>query len=39
MLEAVRDTFGRKPEGGWPVNYAPVDVGLGPYTAPYVAQP
>ena len=39
MLEAVRDTFGRKPEGGWPVNYAPVDVGLGPYTAPYVVQP
>ena len=28
MLEAVRDTFGRKPAEGWPVNYAPEDVGL-----------
>ena len=27
-LEAVRDTFGRKPAGGWPVNFAPEDVGL-----------
>ena len=28
MLEAVRDTFGKKPATGWPVNYAPADVGL-----------
>ena len=31
MLEAVRDTFGEKPTQGWPLNYAPEDVGLGPY--------
>ena len=30
-LEAVRDTFGEKPTEGWPPNYAPEDVGLGPY--------
>ena len=34
MLEAVRDTFGEKPAGGWPLNYAPEDVGLGPYPCP-----
>ena len=28
MFEAVRDVFGRKPATGWPVNYAPEDVGL-----------
>jgi len=28
MLEAVRDTFGEKPSGGWPVNFSPEDVGL-----------
>lgn len=28
IFEAVRDTFGRKPAGGWPVNHAPEDVGL-----------
>ena len=27
MLEAVRDTFGKRPAGGWPLNYAPEDVG------------
>lgn len=31
VLEAVRDTFGEKPPEGWPLNYAPEDVGLGPY--------
>ncbi|MBT3382043.1 MAG: hypothetical protein HN742_26050 [Lentisphaerae bacterium] len=31
MYEAVRDTFARKPKGGWPMNYGPSDVGLGPY--------
>lgn len=28
ILEAVRETFARKPSGGWPLNYAPEDVGL-----------
>ena len=28
ILEAVRETFGRKPDNGWPVNYAPEDIGL-----------
>ena len=28
ILEAVRDAFARKPPEGWPVNYAPEDVGL-----------
>lgn len=32
MLEAVRETFARKPPEGFPLNYAPKDVGLGPYT-------
>ena len=31
MLEAVRDVFGEKPAEVWPLNYAPEDVGLGPY--------
>ncbi len=31
MYEAVRDTFCEKPESGWSMNYAPADVGLGPY--------
>ncbi|NOY80472.1 MAG: DUF5010 domain-containing protein [Kiritimatiellaeota bacterium] len=31
MYEAIRDVFGKKPKGGWPVNLAPADVGLGPY--------
>ena len=34
MLEAVRETFARRPEGCFPLNYAPQDVGLGPYTKP-----
>ncbi len=34
MYEAVRDTFCQKPEGGWPLNYGPQDVGLGPYDLP-----
>ena len=28
ILESVREAFGRKPAEGWPVNYAPEDVGL-----------
>jgi hypothetical protein len=34
MYEAVRNTFCRKPAGGWPQNYGPADVGLGPYDLP-----
>ena len=34
MYEAVRDTFCLKPEDGWPQNYGPQDVGLGPYDLP-----
>ena len=37
MYEAVRDTFCKKPAGGWPPNYAPADVGLGPYDLPPIA--
>ncbi len=32
MLEAVREAFAKKPPEGFPLNYAPQDVGLGPYT-------
>jgi hypothetical protein len=34
MYEAVRETFCRKPKDGWPLNYGPRDVGLGPYDLP-----
>lgn len=34
MYEALRETFGKKPTGGWPSYYAPADVGLGPYDCP-----
>jgi len=34
ILEAVRETFAKKPPDGFPLNYAPQDVGLGPYTKP-----
>ncbi|MBR0056258.1 MAG: hypothetical protein IJP66_02920, partial [Kiritimatiellae bacterium] len=34
MYEAVRDAFGVKPEGGWPLNYVPADIGRGPYPVP-----
>lgn len=34
MYEAIRDTFCQKPDGGWPLNYIPQDVGLGPYDLP-----
>ena len=32
ILEAVRETFAKKPPEGFPLNYTPQDVGLGPYT-------
>ncbi|MCL2105311.1 MAG: glycoside hydrolase family 99-like domain-containing protein, partial [Kiritimatiellaeota bacterium] len=38
MYEAVRDTFCAMPPGGWPLNYAPPDVGLGPYDLPYTPR-
>ncbi|MDD4103162.1 MAG: glycoside hydrolase family 99-like domain-containing protein, partial [Kiritimatiellae bacterium] len=38
MYEAVRDTFCLKPADGWPMNYVPSDVGLGPYDLP-IPQP
>ena len=34
FYEAVRDTFCKKPADGWPANYGPKDVGLGPYDLP-----
>ncbi|MCL1921126.1 MAG: glycoside hydrolase family 99-like domain-containing protein [Kiritimatiellaeota bacterium] len=39
MYEAVRDTFCERPAEGWPLNYAPTDIGLGPYDLPYRPQP
>lgn len=34
MYEAVRNTFCKKPASGWPQNFVPADVGLGPYDLP-----
>ena len=34
MYEAIREVLCKKPEGGFPVNYAPHEVGLGPYDYP-----
>lgn len=31
MYEAVRENLCEKPAKGWPLNYGPKDVGLGPY--------
>ena len=31
FYEAIRETFCRRPSAGWPLNYTPKDVGLGPY--------
>lgn len=36
MYDALRDTFCRKPAGGWPPNITPSDVGRGPYDLPVV---
>jgi hypothetical protein len=38
MYETIRDTFCVKPPAGWPLNYAPSDVGLGPYDLPYTPR-
>lgn len=34
FYDAIRDAFCQKPEGGWPENIRPSDVGLGPYDYP-----
>lgn len=34
FYEAVRDTFCKKPASGWPCNFMPEEVGLGPYDLP-----
>ena len=34
MYEAIRDVLCKRPEGGFPVNYAPHEIGLGPYDYP-----
>ncbi len=34
MYDALRDVFCEEPEGGWPPNITPRDVGLGPYDLP-----
>ena len=39
FYEAVRDTFCKRPADGWPLNYGPKDVGLGPYDLPPPAAP
>ena len=39
FYEAVRDVFCEKPAEGWPLNYGPKDVGLGPYDLPPPAAP
>ncbi len=31
MYEALRENLCEKPPSGWPLNYGPKDVGLGPY--------
>ena len=31
MYEAIRNNLCEKPAAGWPLNYGPKDVGLGPY--------
>lgn len=34
MYEAIREELCKEPEDGFPVNYAPYEVGLGPYDLP-----
>ncbi len=34
MYEAIRETLCKKPAEGFPVNFAPYEVGLGPYDLP-----
>ncbi|MGN0853705.1 MAG: glycoside hydrolase family 99-like domain-containing protein [Kiritimatiellia bacterium] len=39
FYEAVRDVFCRRPATGWPLNFGPKDVGLGPYDFPPPEMP
>lgn len=34
MYEAIREVLCKEPEGGFPVNYTPKEIGLGPYDYP-----
>ncbi|MGI6400965.1 MAG: glycoside hydrolase family 99-like domain-containing protein [Thermoguttaceae bacterium] len=34
MYEAIREVLCKEPEGGFPVNYTPKEIGLGPYDFP-----
>ncbi|MDR2756042.1 MAG: glycoside hydrolase family 99-like domain-containing protein, partial [Planctomycetaceae bacterium] len=38
MFETIRETFCKKPAEGWALNYAPSDVGLGPYDLPPIEK-
>ena len=38
MFETVRDVFAKKPAEGWPLNFGPEDVGLGPYDLPPIER-
>lgn len=39
MYEVIREVFCRQPASGWPQNYGPLDVGLGPYDYPDMDAP
>ena len=39
MYETLREVFCKEPPEGWPVNFAPHDVGLGPYHLPGTSSP
>ncbi|MDR3197178.1 MAG: glycoside hydrolase family 99-like domain-containing protein [Planctomycetaceae bacterium] len=38
MFETIRETFCPKPAEGFPLNYTPSDVGLGPYDLPPIEK-
>jgi hypothetical protein len=38
MFETISETFCKKPVEGFPLNYAPSDVGLGPYDLPPIEK-
>ncbi|MDR0337361.1 MAG: glycoside hydrolase family 99-like domain-containing protein, partial [Planctomycetaceae bacterium] len=38
MFETIRETFCKKPAEGFPLNYAPNDVGLGSYDLPPIEK-
>ncbi len=39
MYDAIRDVFCDKPEGGFPPNVTPAELGLGPYDYPPMVRP